>query len=87
MYQNPACTLDPTCNGVSINYKDLSLFTLWQRMQMDVTLDFLNPSYDKYQAGGVIENTTRSDPLYHKKLRGQIAPRPRFVKMVDLKGY
>jgi hypothetical protein len=30
---------------------------------------------------------TRSDPLYHKKLRGQIAPKPRFVKMVDLRGY
>ena len=31
--------------------------------------------------------STRSDPLYHKRLRGQIAPNPRFVKMVDLRCY
>jgi len=31
--------------------------------------------------------STRSDPLYHKKLRDQIEPNPRFVKMVDLRGY
>jgi hypothetical protein len=28
---------------------------------------------------------TRSDPLYHKKLRGQIAPKSRFVEVVDLR--
>jgi hypothetical protein len=32
-------------------------------------------------------DTTRSDPLYHKKLRRQTVPKPRFVKMVDLRGY
>jgi hypothetical protein len=31
--------------------------------------------------------TTRSDPLYHKKLRGQIASKTRFFKMDDLRGY
>jgi len=31
--------------------------------------------------------STRCDPLYHKKLRGQLAPKPRFAKMVDLRGY
>jgi len=30
---------------------------------------------------------TRSDPLYHKKLRGQIAPKPRFDKLIDVRGY
>jgi len=55
--------LDPTCNGVSTNYKDLSLFTLWQRMQMDVSLDYLNPSYDKYQAGFIENNYSRRAPL------------------------
>jgi len=30
---------------------------------------------------------TRSDPLYHEKLMGQIAPKPRFFKMVDLRDY
>ena len=35
----------------------------------------------------VRRSTTRSDPLYHKDLRGQFAPNPRFVKMVDLRGY
>ena len=31
--------------------------------------------------------STRSDPLYHNKLRGQIAPKPCFVKMVVVMGY
>jgi hypothetical protein len=31
--------------------------------------------------------STRSDPLYHNKPRGQIAPEHRFFKMVDLGGY
>jgi hypothetical protein len=30
---------------------------------------------------------TRSDPLYHKKLRGQIAPKPRLLKIVEFGGY
>ena len=63
MYKSPACTLDPTCNGVSTNYKDLSQFSLWQRMQMDVTLDFLNPSYDKTQAGFIENNYSRRASL------------------------
>jgi hypothetical protein len=31
--------------------------------------------------------STQSDLLNHKRLRGQIAPKPRFVKMVDFRGY
>jgi len=32
-------------------------------------------------------SSTRSTPLYHKKLRGQIVPESRFVKLVDAMGY
>ena len=45
---------------------------------------------DKFTAtmmAAVVRPSTRSDPLYHKKLRGQIAPKPRFVKLVDLRGH
>ena len=38
----------------------------------------------RIEAGWLI--STRSDPLYHKKLRGQIERKPQFVKMVDLRG-
>jgi len=31
-------------------------------------------------------STPRSNPIYHKKLRGQIAQKPRFVRLVDLRG-
>ena len=31
--------------------------------------------------------STRSDPLYHTKLRLQIAPKPRFDKMIDVRAY
>jgi len=34
-----------------IDYKDLSLFSEWQRIQMDLTLDYLNPTYDKFIGG------------------------------------
>jgi hypothetical protein len=34
-----------------------------------------------------VGTSTRCDPLYHKKLRGQIVPRPRFDKLIDLRDY
>ena len=41
--------LGQTVNG--IDYKDLSIFSQWQLMQMDATLNYLDPDYDR-EAGG-----------------------------------